>query len=214
MAKERSRLFRPTIVLVGLSIVFLLPSVAAFYTDWLWFKEVGFEAVFAKRLRMSFLTGGVVFAAAFAALWANARLALSVLTQPYVVIASSAQGQPILFNRPQVRRAATIIATVAALAMALPASSRWLDLLEYRYAVPFGQRDPIFNRDVAFYVFQLPVYEFVRGLTLAVVVLSLGLRGRDLHPRRRGRDQRAESRRHDAAVSSRTCRCSRPRSSS
>ena len=29
-----------------------------------------------------------------------------------------------------------------------------------------------------------------------------GLRRRDLHPRRRGRDQRAESRRHDAAVSS------------
>ncbi len=173
MAKERSRLFRPAILLAGLSLVFLLPSVAAFYTDWLWFKEVGFEAVFAKRLRMSFLTGGVVFAAAFAALWANARLALSVLTQPYVVIASSAQGQPILFNRPQVRRAATIIATVAALAMALPASSRWLDLLEYRYAVPFGQRDPIFNRDVAFYVFQLPVYEFVRGLALAIVVLSL-----------------------------------------
>jgi len=173
MAQQRPRLFRPTVVLVGLSIVFLLPSVAAFYTDWLWFKEVGFEAVFARRLRMSFLTGGVVFAAAFAALWANARLALSVLTQPYVVIASSAQGQPILFNRPQVRRAATIIATVAALAMALPASGRWLDLLEYRYAVPFGQRDPIFNRDVAFYVFQLPVYEFVRGLVLAIVVLSL-----------------------------------------
>jgi uncharacterized membrane protein (UPF0182 family) len=173
MAQQRSRLFRPTLILVGLSLVFLLPSAAAFYTDWLWFKEVGFEAVFAKRLRMSFLTGGIVFAVAFSGLWANALVALSVLTQPYVVIASSAQGQPILFNRAQVRRAATIIATVAALAMALPASSRWLDLLEFRYAVPFGQVDPIFNRDISFYVFQLPVYDFVRGLALAIVVLSL-----------------------------------------
>jgi uncharacterized protein len=173
MLQQRSRLLRPTIILVGLSVVFLLPSAAAFYTDWLWFKEVGFEAIFARRLRTSFLTGGVVFAVAFAGLWTNALVALSVLTQPYVVIASTAQGQPILFNRAQVRRAATIIATVAALAMALPASSRWLDLLEYRYAVPFGQTDPIFNRDVSFYVFQLPVYDFVRGIALAVVILSL-----------------------------------------
>ncbi|HEX2339141.1 MAG TPA: UPF0182 family protein [Vicinamibacterales bacterium] len=173
MAQQRTRLFRPTIILVGLSLVFLLPSAAAFYTDWLWFKEVGFEAVFAKRLRTSFLTAGVVFTVAFAGLWTNALVALSVLTQPYVVIASTAQGQPILFNRAQVRRAATIIATVAALAMALPASTRWLDLLEYRHAVPFGQVDPIFNRDVSFYVFQLPVYDFVRGIALAIVILSL-----------------------------------------
>jgi uncharacterized protein len=173
MAKQRPRLFRPAVVVAGLVVVFLVPSAAAFYTDWLWFKEVGYEAVFASRLRMSFLTGLAVFLVAFAALWANALVALSVLTQPYVVIASTAQGQPILFNRGQVRRAATIIATIAALGMALPAASRWLDLLEFRYAVPFGQTDPIFNRDVSFYVFQLPVYDFLRGIALAIVVLSL-----------------------------------------
>ncbi|HEX2445322.1 MAG TPA: UPF0182 family protein [Vicinamibacterales bacterium] len=167
-----ARSLRSAAVLIGLALVFLLPSAAAFYTDWLWFTEVGYTDVFARRLRISFLTGGVVFAAAFVVLWANALVALSVLTQPYVVIASTAQGQPILFNRPQVRRAATIVATIAAIAMALPASARWLDLLEFRHAVPFGQTDPIFGRDISFYVFKLPVYDFVRGLALVAVVLS------------------------------------------
>jgi uncharacterized membrane protein (UPF0182 family) len=172
MAAKHARL-RPAIILTIFALVFLLPSAAVFYTDWLWFKEVGYEAIFERRLRMQFLTGAVVFVAAFVALWANGVFALSVLTQPYLVVAQSAQGQPILFTRAQIRRAATIVATVAAFGMALPASNRWLDLLEYRHAVPFGQADPIFGRDISFYVFQLPVYDFMRGLALALVLLSL-----------------------------------------
>src|SRR5688572_23853867 len=128
MAQRRGKRFRTIAVLTLLALFFLLPSVALFYTDWLWFKEVGYEAIFARRLRTSFLTAVAVFVAAFVVLWANAVVALSVLTQPYVVVASTAQGQPILFNRAQVRRAATVVATLAALVMALPASGRWLDL--------------------------------------------------------------------------------------
>jgi hypothetical protein len=173
MPTRRGRPFRSAAVLTLIALFFLLPSAAAFYTDWLWFTEVGYEAIFARRLRTSVLTGAAVFAVSFAALWANAVIALSVLTQPYVVIASSAQGQPIMFNRMQVRRAATAIATLAALVMALPASGRWLDLLEFRYAVPFGQVDPLFGRDIAFYVFRLPVYDYIRGTALAVILLSL-----------------------------------------
>ena len=190
MLQQRSRLLRPTIILVGLSVVFL-PSAAAFYTDWLWFKEVGFEAIFARRIRTSFLTGGVVFAVAFAVLWTNALVALSVLTQPYVVIASTAQGQPILFNRAQVRRAATIIATVAALAMALPASSRWLDLLEYRYARPVRtDRSDLQPRRLVLRVPAPRVRLRARdraGHRDPVARLC----GRDLHPRRCGRDRAA-----------------------
>jgi hypothetical protein len=175
MPTRRIRLIRTALFLTLFALFLLVPSVAAFYTDWLWFKEVGYEAIFQRRLTTAFMTGVTVFAAAYAVLWANALFALSLLTQPYVVLAATAQGQPIMFNRRQVRRTATAIASLAALVMALPASGHWLDLLEYRHAVSFGVTDPIFGRDVSFYAFRLPVYDFVRGTALAVVLLTLVL---------------------------------------
>ncbi|HSL22005.1 MAG TPA: UPF0182 family protein [Vicinamibacterales bacterium] len=169
----RLRITKGVLILAVLILLFLLPSTASFYTDWLWFKEVGFEALFTRRLKVSFAIGTTVFVVAFVVLWVNVRLALGSLTQPYVVVGATAQGQPILFNRVQVRRFATIIASLAALVLALPASSQWLSFLQFRHAVPFGEADPVFGRDISFYVFQLPVYEFVRGSVLALVLLAL-----------------------------------------
>ena len=49
------------------------------------------------------------------------------------------------------------------------------ELLLYRNAQPFGVTDPLFQRDVAFYVFQLPLWRRGLGWILAVLVLSLAL---------------------------------------
>ena len=113
--------FRSTkgaLILAALTLFFLLPSVAGFYTDWLWFKEVGYEAVFSRRISTSFGIGTAVFLVAFIILWANITFALTSLTQPYVMFGATAQGQPVLFNRGQVRRVATIVASLAALVLA------------------------------------------------------------------------------------------------
>ena len=189
MLQQRSRFPSATIILVGLSVVFLLPSAAAFYTDWLWFKEVGFEAIFARRIRTSFLTGGRGVRGGVRGSVDQRPPSLSVLTQPYVVIASTAQGQPILFNRAQVRRAATIIATVAALAMALPASSRWLDLLESPRRPVRTDRSDLQPRRL---VLRVPAPRAATSCagSRAIVILSLVIAA-GLHPRRCGRDRAA-----------------------
>jgi uncharacterized membrane protein (UPF0182 family) len=40
-------------------------------------------------------------------------------------------------------------------------------------AVPFGIADPILGRDVAFYVFQLPLLQFVHSMALMIVLLAI-----------------------------------------
>jgi len=42
-----------------------------------------------------------------------------------------------------------------------------MDWLQFRHATSFGDRDPVFGQDAAFYVFQLPWYGFVRDVLLA-----------------------------------------------
>ncbi len=49
-------------------------------------------------------------------------------------------------------------------------SSHWLEVLMYLRQSPFGSTDPIFERDIAFYVFSLPVFEMLRNfLTVSLV---------------------------------------------
>jgi uncharacterized membrane protein (UPF0182 family) len=171
----RVRIPKGALILAAVTLFFLLPSAAGFYTDWLWFLEVGYGEIFTRRLSVSFAIGTAAFLVSFVVLWTNMTLALGSLTQPYVTFGATAQGQPILFSRVQVRRFATLLASLIALILALPASTQWLPFLQYRHAVAFGVQDPIFGRDVSFYVFHLPVYQFVRGTLLALVLLSLAL---------------------------------------
>ena len=48
-----------------------IPSFAEFYTDWLWFEELGYEQVFLKSLSAQATTGLAVGAVVFAILWLN-----------------------------------------------------------------------------------------------------------------------------------------------
>src|SRR5437868_12039963 len=64
-----------SIVALVLLALIVVPWVAAFFTDWLWFKEIGFQTVFATSLvaRIGlFVIGGVV---AFAWFYGNVRIA-------------------------------------------------------------------------------------------------------------------------------------------
>jgi uncharacterized membrane protein (UPF0182 family) len=59
------------------------------------------------------------------------------------------------------------------LAVAIAAAPRWMDFLRFFNQVPFDVRDPIFDRDVGFYVFTLPVYHFIQGWLITTLLMTL-----------------------------------------
>ena len=54
-------------------------ALVEFYTDWLWFREVGFEPVFVRTLGARLVTGTVAFLVALGFLAANLHFALRTL---------------------------------------------------------------------------------------------------------------------------------------
>jgi uncharacterized protein len=52
------------------------------------------------------------------------------------------------------------------------AGGAWETVLRWMNGVEFGVTDPQFNRDVAFYVFDLPAYHFFHGWALGLVIVS------------------------------------------
>ena len=67
-------------------LVTVVPAGAKFYTDWLWFKELGYEPVFLRSLSAQAPVGIVTGLVVFALLAGNLLLALrSLRPRPFMV---------------------------------------------------------------------------------------------------------------------------------
>jgi uncharacterized membrane protein (UPF0182 family) len=160
-----------------LGLVFIAgPTVSRWYTDWLWFAEVGYLRVFWVPFLSRVGVTLVVGVALGLLLYVNVRPVLRA-ARPAVIDMTGRGG----VYRPSRGRwdAATVwwgwaLAAVALIA-GYNASRHWVALLQYLHAEPFGTTDPLFGRDVGFYVFALPVYRWVTdGLFGWLVVIALG----------------------------------------
>jgi uncharacterized membrane protein (UPF0182 family) len=156
----------------GLLLVFAGPSLLRFYTDWLWFGEVGYQSVFATMLRSQGTLFTITFVVAFAWLAFNARTAVGSIRDLRPVFITREGIEVALPNRRQLQTVATGVALVVAILVGLYAAGQWEVWMAWRFAVPFGQADPLLGRDVGFYVFTLPFLQFVRGLLQGLIVLA------------------------------------------
>jgi hypothetical protein len=161
------------LLLIFLVLFMVVPSTVELLTEWFWFDEVDYTDIFIRSLTTKAAVGGLVFLVAFGVLATNLRFALGRITQPYLLFPGGGDIQPVSLDRPQLQMLGTGVAALASLFLGLFASNEWLTWLQFQHATPFGQTDPLFGRDVGFYVFTLPFLDLARYLALAVVVLSL-----------------------------------------
>jgi uncharacterized membrane protein (UPF0182 family) len=166
------RLSRVAIFLLILLAITGIPSFAEFYTDWLWYREVGYEQIFLKTLSARAMTGLLTGLVVFALLWVNLRFSLGALRRREFAIATPEGPRVITVDTGQLRPIIYIAALIAALAIGLYSASRWATWLYALHATPFGRPDPVLGRDIGFYIFTLPMLELVHGLALTTILLS------------------------------------------
>ena len=166
------RPLRALFIVLVLLLFFAGPSLIGFYTNWLWFGEVGYQQVFTTMIRAQATLFTIVFAVAALFLSFNLRLALGAVGDIRPVFMTREGIEVALPGQQQMRTLALGAATVLAVFIGLFASNRWETWLAWRNAVEFGQADPILGRDVSFYVFSLPFMQLIRGLGQALVILA------------------------------------------
>jgi uncharacterized protein len=164
-----------TVLLVAAAVVVLAALEALpFYTDWLWFEEVGYLTVFLKlaALRAGLLIGAGLSAYIFLA--ANLRAAVGARPPDVFWELEEPLGLPSrLVLEPLLQRLLTPVVSLLAFALGLAASAEWQTLLLYEGAQPFGVTDPILGQDVGFYVFRLPFWQATLGWVFRLVALTL-----------------------------------------
>ena len=152
--------------------------VVYFYTDWLWFQNLGYGPVLVTTA-LARLLSFLAFSATFAVIAAvNIHIARKYgrVTREMPLEVLVAHAQPVL---PERRRRQLILWTAAiallTAATGLIGAAAWMPLLRYFYPVPFGVVDPVFANDLSFYFFKLPAYSFVQGWLAFAVILNIVL---------------------------------------
>ena len=163
---------RIAILLLILLIVLAGPSLLRFYTDWLWFGEVGYQSVFLTMLRSQGSLFTITFIVTTAWLALNLNVALKAIGNVRPVFTTREGIQVTLPAGRQLRTLALGVALLLSALIALFVSGRWMEWLSWRFGVPFGVQDPILGRDVAFYVFSLPFLQLVHRLGQTLVLLA------------------------------------------
>jgi uncharacterized protein len=163
------------ILLLAIFLFGFLGRIVNLVTDLMWYDALGRRDVLTTRLWSQvglFVAGLVAFAVpALASIWLARRIA------PQVPIRRIGG-----FEIPDASRAVTLalagVAAVMALVSAGAWSGSWETILLFANGGDFGTTDPNFNRDVGFYIFDLPFWRFLQGWAvaslIAILLLSLG----------------------------------------
>jgi uncharacterized protein len=147
----------------------------SFYRDWLWFSNLGHQSVLLTIMGTRiwlFILGFVVFL-----LVAAPNLIKTMRAMPQSLPFGGPDMTPEAYKiaRTLLKWLGYVAAVLGAVFLASRLAAEWELFLRMFNAVPFEKSDPIFNRDLSFYIFSLPAIGFLRAWLLgALVIVALG----------------------------------------
>lgn len=156
-----------------LLILFLLPQFLSFYIDWLWFKDVNFAKIFFTTINAQAMTGSAGMVAGFLIAYANLWYALHATKGRSIAMSFANQAMPQLNILRHLDALKIIVPLGIGVFTALLMNSNWMKFLYYYHGVASGYVDPIFGKDISFYLFTLPAYETVASILLFILTASL-----------------------------------------
>lgn len=164
------------LILIGLVLIAVFMGLnwaRTFYTDWLWFSSLGHEQVIFVRVTTQIW------------LYLLALLVFVVLAAPNLYVAYRhtgnykwGPGKELSPGQYQVARrlllwVGILAVVVGGILLASHPAGRWESFLRFFNGVAFNEIDPIFERDLSFYIYTFPVLNFLRTWFMGVLVVIL-----------------------------------------
>src|SRR6266852_9537248 len=179
-------------VIVIVACLIALGLVSDFLVDWLWFSAVGYFDVFWTILGAKAVLFVAVFAVSTVALWVNGALASRFARRlwpwlPAAVGGRSASGRTLpetlselfgpAYSRLPWRFVVAGVAVILGTLIAAVEAGNWDVALRFVYQAPYGLSDPLYGKDIGFYLFSLPAYVALKNWALTTLVLSAFVAG-------------------------------------
>ena len=169
-------------VVVGIFLI-LLGLASDILVDWLWFSSIGYLQVFWTTIGAKAVVFFAIWTATAVILWLNGWLAVRFARRPpaqsVTGFAWQAAGNVppadlLAFMRDRLPWPRVIAGSACFIALLVAAIDvgNWNVFLQFLYRVPFGADDPLYDKDISFYLFALPAYIIVKNWMLLTLVLS------------------------------------------
>ncbi|MDD4343364.1 MAG: UPF0182 family protein [Eubacteriales bacterium] len=168
----------PKITLLPFLIVILfvlLPILNNFWIDLSWFKETGYQDVFLKNIYFKVLVGAGLFLFSFLIALITLTKTIKSIPDTYIddddVIDIS-----MAVKKPGKSKIFIIAGLFSFIISSLFTGPLWKQILLFINQEPFNYTDPIFNNDVSFYFFTLPLIEMIVSplmfFSIAIIALN------------------------------------------
>ena len=159
-----------SVILVIVVILALFLGLIDFISDFMWFKEMGYTAVFFKQL-VTQLTVGVP---TFIVVTGLVMLYLHHLRKSYFSKIASSEAT----DMKKLKKTTNILAVAfGAIATFMTVAQLWFEILKFANSSNFDIKDPLFHLDVSFYLFKLEfltqLNEIMIGVIVGFVILTI-----------------------------------------
>lgn len=158
------------LVILGVILMFLFSSfnsIIGFITDYKWFSELGYTETFLKKLTTLFKIGVPIFIILFIVLTFYLRL----IKKKYYKIGN------VIPDKRREKITNRILALVSFILSIFVSSNfannLWFEILQFKNSTEFKVLDPIFNKDISFYIFKLPLIREIMSLIFSLLFILI-----------------------------------------
>jgi len=162
-------------VLIGalLLLVVLGRGAVVFFTDWWWYREIQNTVYFFKSIELKLLMFAAIFVLMAAPSIVTLMIAKRLAPLRIRVLDGNLLEFPEHFVRPYLFPLLYGIIVFVSLLTASQAFTNWTVILPLFSHPLFNIADPIFHRDISFYLFYLPILETLYQLLLVSFFLAI-----------------------------------------
>ena len=173
--RRRPRRLPALVISVIVILLLTVRGVATAWTDYLWFASVDATAVWKTLLLSKVVLGAAGFVVAAAVVWVN-LVAVHRTSGGRLFVPG--EGDEVIerfrdWMSSRQRWFYLGVSGLLGLLIGAGVSGWWRDVLLFLNEVEFDRADPIFGRDMAFYVFRMPVYRDIVGWLFQLVIITI-----------------------------------------
>ena len=155
-----------------LAIVFVVATILKlltnFITDWMWFSEMGYLSVFLKKLLTELKFGLPAF------------ILISVLMDLYLRKLRKGYFTKIVSHEVADIKKLNVITNIISILFGFIVSSYfatglWFQLLQFTNSTKFNIKDPLFSKDISFYIFKFEFLKKLNEMLIGIILLFIAV---------------------------------------
>ncbi len=160
-------------------VLFSSRELIGLYADWRFFEEVGYHAVFTKALLTRIWAGLALAVVTFLVFFANVFFAGRQQFQRNTLhlLWDNVPALHDVDPDKLVKGASLLITLLATVIAFFTGMQYWEELLLFLNSSPAGIADPLFNKDVSFYLFVYPFVDRINAILTVLLLTSFFLTG-------------------------------------